>query len=1146
MTRNRVNPSAVSLPVGHAPAGTETTVVGLTQANAEAVISTFPIVGIGASAGGLKAVSTLLAEVGTNTGMAFVVIQHLDPVQKSHLVTLLRRSTQLPVDEAVDGGVVCANHVYVITPNTNLRIERGILRLWARDPGLRPTFSIDHFLCSLAADQPANAVGVILSGTGTDGTLGIAAIKGAGGITFAQNESAEHSGMPLNAISHGHIDFVLTATEIAKELGKIARFGFPRIPMSNTIPGKDTAPDIFPLPPPDDPEHYALIIGLLHTATGIDFTHYRSTTILRRTMRRMAMIHQSTLAEYATYLSANPDEVTALARDILINVTSFYRDPAVFELLKSVVFPALLKDRAVDLPIRLWVVGCSTGQEVYSIAIELIEYLAHSSVRPQVQIFATDISDWALAKARLGWYPESLAEEIPQDRLARYFTKEANGFRIMKTIRDLCVFAKHDITADIPFSRIDLISCRNVLIYLGTILQRRVFHSFHVSLKPSGFLLLGSSESLGRAVNLFEIIDEKHRLYRAINSRSSLMSSPIPTKRSGDPIMPPQSQPTATVVSDIQRAADKLVLGRFVPAGVLINENMEIIQYRGRTQPYLEPAQGEASLNLLTMVPFGVAEALRTALSEAKQLNQPVRREHIAHRREDAFREITFEIIPIALPATNHRSFLVLFQEQDQATLLSASVVPVGSAVPSPNALATTKVIVPTPEQREFMQLRNELAAASAYVQSLVEKNHALAEQLTGAEEESQSTSEEFRSTNEELQTAKEEVESSNEELVTINDELRAANHDLSKASAILRTSGEFTAAIVESMRHSLLVLDAKLRVESANQAFCDDFRVTSQESIGQLIYELGNGEWNIPELRRLLEDILSNHSVFNDFEVTHTFRHIGTRTLLLNARRLKSSDSGPGRIVLVIADITDQARLTKTLQETSNELKRSNEELDQFAAVASHDLQEPLRMISSYISLLQHKYEALFDEKARQYIGFVEDGAKRMGAMIKAILSYSQLGHKVTDLSSISSSIAFKNAVLDLKMVIEDAHVKIVENELPRLQANKIQLTQLFQNLLSNAIKFRSHQRLPVIQVSAVESEREWTFAVADNGIGMEVKNCIKIFQLFQRVHSDRHIDGCGIGLATCKKIAEHHGGRIWVESQWDVGSTFYFTLPK
>ena len=1142
MTVNRVNSSAVSLPVGHAPAEADLSPVA--QANAEAATSIFPIVGIGASAGGLKAVSTLLAEVGTDTGMAFVVIQHLDPMQESHLVTLLRRSTKLPVDEAVDGGVVRPNHVFVITPNTNLRIERGILRLSVRDPASRPTFSIDHFLRSLAVDQPANAIGVILSGTGTDGTLGIAAIKAAGGITFAQDESAEHAGMPLNAIGHGHIDFVLTATEIAKQLGKISRFGFPRIPpsvpMSNTTPRKDTAQEIFPLPPPEDPAHYELIIGLLHTATGIDFTHYRSTTILRRTMRRMAMLHQSTLAEYAHYLSAKPDEITALARDILINVTSFYRDPAVFELLKSAVFPGLMKDRATDLPLRLWVVGCSTGQEVYSIAIELIEHLAHGPVRPQVQIFATDISDWALAKARLGWYPESLAEEIPQDRLARYFTKEANGFRIIKTIRDLCVFAKHDITADIPFSRIDLISCRNVLIYLGTVLQRRVFQSFHVSLKPSGFLLLGSSESLGRAANLFETIDEKYRLYRAINSRSSLVSSLIPPIRSGDPAMPPQPQPVAIVVSDIQRAADKLVLGRFVPAGVLISENMEIIQYRGRTYPYLEPAQGEASLNLLTMVPFGVAEALRAALSEAKQLNQPVRREHIAHRREDAFREIAFEIIPITLPATNHRSFLVLFQEQEQAAL------PGVSALPGASTLAATTVSVSTPEQRELIQLRNELAAASIYVQSLVEQNHALAEQLTGAEEESQSTSEEFRSTNEELQTAKEEVESSNEELVTINDELRAANDELSKASSILRTSGEFTSAIVESMRHSLLVLDSKLRVESANQAFCDDFHVTSQDSIGQLVYEMGNGEWNIPELRRLLENILPNHSVFDDFEVTHTFRHIGTRTMLLNARSLKGGDAGPGRIVLVIADVTDQARLSKALQEVSNDLKRSNNELDQFAAVASHDLQEPLRMITSYISLLQHKYEPLFDDKARQYIGFVEDGAKRMAVMIKAILAYSQLGHKVTDLSNIDSSIALKNAVRDLQMKIEESHATIVEGALPRVQANKGQLTQLFQNLLSNAMKFRSPQRLPVIQVSVVESESEWTFALADNGIGMEEKNCSKIFQLFQRVHSDRHVDGCGIGLATCKKIAEHHGGRIWVESQWDVGSTFFFTLPK
>jgi len=382
--------------------------------------------------------------------------------------------------------------------------------------------------------------------------------------------------------------------------------------------------------------------------------------------------------------------------------------------------------------------------------------------------------------------------------------------------------------------------------------------------------------------------------------------------------------------------------------------------------------------------------------------------------------------------------------------------------------------------------------------------------------------------------------------LVTINDELRAANEDLAKSSSTLRASGEFTSAIVESMRHPLLVLDAKLRVESANKAFYDDFKVTNQDSIGQLIYQLGNGEWNIPELRKLLEEILPNHSTFDDYTVTHTFPHIGTRTMLLNARRLTGHHSKPGLIVLVIADITQEAVVNRALQEVTNDLKRSNEELDQFAAVASHDLQEPLRMISSYLSLLQHKYDPLFDDQARKYMVFVTDGVKRMTAMIKAVLAYSQLGRKASDLIDIDSAITLKNAIADLKIKIEESKTTIVERALPHVHANQMQLTQLFQNLLSNAIKFRSQERLPVITISATESETTWTFAVTDNGMGMEQDHCVKIFQLFKRVHIDSHIDGCGIGLATCKKIIDHHGGRIWVKSQINVGSTFFFTLPK
>ena len=1095
----------------------------------------FPIVGIGASAGGLKALTSLLSGIQVDTGMAFVVIQHLDPSHESLLPTLLAKGCRLPVVDAADGDVVHPNRVYVITPNTRIATEHGILRISPRDSRPGPHNIIDGFLCTLAMNRPGCAIGVILSGTGSDGTLGLAAIKAAGGITFAQDDSAEYTGMPQSAISQGHVDYVLRPSDIAKELCKIARFGFPCLPIPAAVEDGSLGNEV-----PDvvlsavDTVHYAKIIGLLRTATGIDFTHYRSTTIMRRTMRRIALIAKVTLAEYADHLAEDTVEVDALARDILIHVTSFFRDHAAFASLTTSVFPELTKDRAPDSAIRLWVVGCSTGQEVYSLAIELLEHLKSISSGLRVQIFATDISDWALGRARIGSYPESIAEQISPDLLAEYFTKDASGYRVTKVVRDLCVFAKHDVTSDTPFSRIDLISCRNVLIYLGPVLQKYVLPTFHFSLKPGGFLLLGVSESLGSSANLYQTVDDKCRLYRSIAVPGRTRPVPPAQQRVNDTGVSASSASAIPALSDMQRAADQIVLGRFAPAGVLVTEALDIIQFRGNTNAYLQPAQGDASLNLLSMVPFAVAESLREALGEAKLGNLPVRRERIVHRRDHALREIAFEVIPIKLP-NSATSFLVLFEEQGHEQPIPIQPAPVSAVV---DASATNS--------RELAQLRTELAAATDYVYSLVESNHALAERLKDLQEEAQASTEEFLSTNEELQTTKEEIESTNQELVTLNDQMRVTNQDLEHASVALQTSAKLTSAIVDTIRSPLLLLSSTLRVESANDAFLTLFSVDRKETIGQLVYDLGNGQLNIPELRRLLEDILPNHTSFDDFEVTHDFNHVGRKTMLLNARRLHGKDDESRLIVLVLDDITERTRVAKDLADLTIELKRSNSELDQFAAVASHDLQEPLRMMSSFLGLLETRYALLFDERARGYMAHVTSGASRLSVMIDAILTYSRLGHEATDVQVIDSSVALRNALDNLSVKIEKTQATIIDKPLPNVSANREQLTQLFQNLISNGIKFRSADRLPVIRVEAKEYDREWIFAISDNGVGIKAEDFEKIFQLFQRVHTDRSVPGCGIGLATCKKIVEHHKGHIWVESKEDVGSTFFFSLAK
>ncbi len=1104
----------------------------------------FPVVGIGASAGGLNALSEFLRALPSDTGMAFVVVQHLSATYPSNLSALLQGTTRLPVVEALDGLVVRPDHVYVITPNTDLAIVGDILHVTPRGDGSHVHHSVDHFQRSLAAQKHRRQVGVILSGSGSDGTLGIAAIKAAGGITFAHDDSAEHSAMPMNAISHGCVDFVLAPAEIARALAKIARDGFPKPTpcdggdVAGAADGSADGSADGGAALMNDPASYVRIIAALQALSGVDFTHYRPTTIQRRMSRRMGVLFLTTLAEYADHLEKHVEESAGLLKDILIGVTSFYRDREVFDALAATVIPQLFKDRSADEPIRAWVIGCATGQEPYSLAIELLEQLPAATPRPVIQIFATDISDWSLAKARAGWYPDSVMADVPADRLRRWFTKDGAGYRIARSVRDLCVFAKHDITEGIPFGRMDLITCRNVLIYLGEVLQRKVFPTIYVALKPRGILMLGSSETVGRFANLFEPLDERNRIYRKGATPVGMTLTSVPM-RQPRPDLSDAGPPLSTSMPDQQRAADRIVLSRFSPAGVLVDGAMGVVQYRGRTSPFLEPSPGNPSTNLLTMVPFAVAEALRSAMNEAKQHIVSVRCERVLHRRKDVVREIAFEVVPVLIPPDPAQTFLVLFQEVEP----TAAPLSVNAAGTSASAHGVGD---PVALAREVKQLRNEIAASTDHNQALREQVGDLSDQLKESQEESSSSTEEFRSTNEELQSTKEEIESTNEELITINEELRSANRELAKASNALAEQGRLTGAIVETMRTPLLVLDGDLRVVLANQAFLGEFKVTLEATRGRLVYELGNGQWDIPELRRLLEEVMPTNSAFDDFEVTHDFAAIGRRIMLLNARRLQVTGIQSHQIVLGIADITERTRTLQDLKDTSAELQRSNAELDQFAAVASHDLQEPLRMITSFLSLYERHYRAGIDERGRGYLDHASGAARRLSEMITAILAFSRVGQCELGFVSTDSAVALRDALENLKLKITAVSASITVGPLPQVCANPAQLTQLFQNLVGNALTYISDQRPPAIRISAEVSVGEATFTIADNGIGMAEKDFTRAFKIFQRLDPANTHTGSGIGLATCKKIVERHGGRIWIESTLDVGTTFFFTVPR
>src|SRR5947207_5378821 len=610
----------------------------------------FAVVGIGASAGGLEAASLLLGQLPGNTGMAFVLIQHLDPKHESNLGRILAKATPIPVQEATQGLAVQPNNVYVIPRNTTMTIADGILQLKPRGEARGPHLPGAAFFKSLAEDRQTAAIGVILSGTGSDGTLGVEDIKAAGGITFAQDEeSAKYPGMPQSAMRSGCIDVVLPPEEIARELARIGQHPY-------VTAATRPADAVLPV---TEETSFRNILKLLRTSVGVDFSGYRDTTIRRRIMRRMVLHIKEDLGDYARHLEKDGSELEALYQDILINVTSFFREPETFEALKNSVFPQILQNKPADAPIRIWVPGCSTGQEAYSLVMALLEFLEEKPGRPAIQMFATDLSEPLLQRAREGIYPENIEAEVTPERLLRFFTRQDNQYRVSKAIREMCLFAKQNVAADPPFSRVDLISCRNLLIYLAPSLQKRVIPTFHYALNPNGFLLLGASDALGPFSDLFAPIDRAHRIYARTPSSTrgyphftadAVRSGRLPGGRERDLGRP---------AVDWQHEADRVVLGRYGPPGVLINETLEVLQFRGETGAYLKPAAGEASFDVLKMAREGLLFELRSAIADARTRNEEVTRSDIRVRSESEIRKINLRVVPVRAADDGKRCFLV-------------------------------------------------------------------------------------------------------------------------------------------------------------------------------------------------------------------------------------------------------------------------------------------------------------------------------------------------------------------------------------------------------------------------------------------------------------------------------------------------------
>jgi two-component system CheB/CheR fusion protein len=739
-----------------------------------------PIAGVGASAGGLEAFSALLHSLPENPGLAIVFVQHLAPQHESALVPLLSSQSALPVVQATHGINVQPNHVYVIPPNAQMVIVDGALHLNARPDDRSQYTPVDAFLSSLAESAGPRAIGVILSGTASDGAIGIRDIKLAGGVTLAQEPaSAKYDGMPRAAIATGMVDLVLTAKQVGPKLAEIARHVYSKTPDGSSE-----------LPVTEDQLHE--VFDVLRPVSGVDFRHYKMPTIKRRLFRRMALHRLNEVGQYVRLLRSDPAEVRSLYQDLLIHVTRFFREPESFDALAREVFPSIVQGRGADQPIRAWVSGCATGEEAYSLAIAIVEFLQKSQLDIPVQIFATDVSETAVEQARTGVFPSSIEADVSSDRLRRFFTKHDGGYRVTKMVRDMCVFARQDLTKDPPFSRLDLILCRNVLIYMDTVLQKKLLSVFHYALNPNGFLMLGQAETVGAQVNLFALVDKKFRVHRKkATTATPAVSFPVDYSGAGVPTKKPHNETTGSE-RFLQTEVSRVLMDRFAPPGVVVDGEMQIVQFRGQTGLYLEPAPGEASLNLLKMAKEGLLYGLRSAIHAARKTRNTVCRDGLQVRVGDEWKPVSIEVIPLSTSGRMH--YLVLFDEGVRARTKTKTT------APSQPRLAKKE----RKSQVDFLQ--RELAASREYLQSIIQELEAANEELQSANEEILSSNEELQSTNEELDTAKEELQSTNEELNTVNDELHGRNEELSRVNSDLVN-------LLGSVQIAIVIVSADLRI---------------------------------------------------------------------------------------------------------------------------------------------------------------------------------------------------------------------------------------------------------------------------------------------------------------------------------------------
>ncbi len=1074
------------------------------------------VVGIGASAGGLAALQRFFRVMPADSGLAFVVILHLDPTRESAMAEILGNCTAMPVAQVNQPVAIQANHIYVIPPNSYLETEEGELRLFEPDMPRGQRKPVDALFRSLAKEYGRRAIGIILSGTGSNGSVGLGAIKQQGGVIIVQDpDTADHDGMSKSAIATGQVDLVLPVEEMPQALLDYAYHPYLKSPPQEA---DSQAPD---------PHGLEAVLAALRGRRDFDFSCYKRGTLTRRVQRRMGLSHIQSYGAYLAYLQSHPEEAQALARDLMISVTHFFRDPGAWAFLADKVLEPLCRGQDHRQAPQIWVPGCATGEEAYTLAMLLVEQQPSPGRNPPARLFASDLNSDALAFARRGLYSNGSATDVSPERLGRFFSKEEQGYRIGKALRSLVTFAAHNLISDPPFGRLDLISCRNLLIYLEPEIQKKVLSLFHFALKPGGYLMLGTAESMGQQQSMYEELSHKWRIYQRIgHTRLDQVAFPIARSSSVLPSLIPELA-VAPSPPRLARIAQQLVLERYTRACVLVHRNQDILYFFGPIHDYLRQPVGEATMNLPAWTREALRPRLRSALQEVLDTGEAARVRGVPWD-EDSQRRVDFTVELLRSPQELKDLLLVAFQDHRLAPVSAADL----SASGHDSSDGTL-----------ISQLQADLQQAREENRSLLEQVDIASEEFKSANEEMISINEELQSANEELETSKEELQSLNEELGTINQQLEAKNQALEATNDDLKN-------LLTSTEIATLFLDRQFHIRRFTPAMTRLIRLI-QGDIGRSIKDI-TSQFDDAELLTQAAQVL-DRLIPVEAEIATTQGEWYLRRIT----PYRTQDNRIDGVVVTFLDITERRSIEQAMRRSELRLQVQTECLqdqdrlkNEFLAMLGHELRNPIASISNTLeALVERDGLPVETEKA---VAMLNRQCQQIQGLVNDLLDVARItrGQITLQRQRVNLAEALEQAVATLRPILENHHGQHLELTLPEqplwVEGDRNRLIQVFSNLLDNAIRYTDKGGR--IAVSLARRGEQAVIQVRDTGRGIPPDRAHAIFELFSTFNegSGGQSSGLGVGLALAKRLMEMHGGQVMVESPGlGQGSTFTVRLP-